>query len=455
MVRKQCEECGDWFMAASSRTRFCNKDHYRLCPICGKLVKMSKSNLANNHTPTCSYSCRVKRTQATSMERYGCKAPGNNPEARKKASQTMLARLGVPYAMQSEDVRKKSKDTLIERYGVDNIAKNPEYLEKRVKTALDRYGGVLPFNTKEAYDKMHETMRKRYGESYYVNTKEFAEAGKHNRISKLNKSFGEFLLSHSVSFEYEKTVEHKYFDFYLPENNTLVEINPAYTHCAYPNHMNDKGEFKYYSIDKIKLARELGYKSIIIYDNDDWNRILGIIAPPLISAYARDCTLFKLHKSVGEAFVDRYDVAGNCRGQVLFLGLVYHGQLVQVMSFGKSRFNPNYYVELMRFCTKPRYRIIGGLSKLYNFARNYFDLHSIICYNDLSKFSGDSYSTIGMQLLRVNPPRLVWRKGKHAITTYAEYKYYHKTKSELLDSDWIPQWDCGQSVYTDGELIIK
>lgn len=455
LIHKQCEECGDWFWAKMSKVRFCNKDHYRNCPICGKPVKMSRENLQKNYTPVCSYKCRALKTRETSIERYGCPAPGNNPKAREKASETMINKLGVPFAMQSQDVRNKSKQTMIDKYGVDNIAKNPEYLAKRVATARERYGGILPFNSKESYDKMHETMRKRYGESYYVNTKEFAEAGKHNRISKINVAFGDLLKHHTIEFEYEKTIGHKYFDIYIPESNTLVEINPAYTHSAVPNHMNDKGEFKYYSIDKCKLARESGYRSVIIYDNDDWEKLIGILSKPILSVYARDCTLYKLNEDVGKKFIDEYDVSGNCRGQTMFLGLVYHGQIIQVMSFGRSRFNSNYYVELMRFCTRPRYRVIGGLSKLYQFARTYFDLHSIICYNDLSKFDGASLTKIGLKLLKINPPRLVWRKGKKAITNYAEYRYYHKSKEEMLQDGWIPQWDCGQSVYTDGEPISR
>ena len=43
-----------------------------------------------NCNVACSYECRVKKTQKTSLEKYGCLAPGNNPEAREKSKKTMV-----------------------------------------------------------------------------------------------------------------------------------------------------------------------------------------------------------------------------------------------------------------------------------------------------------------------------------------------------------------------------
>ena len=55
------------------------------------------------------------------------------------------------------------------------------------------------------------------------------------------------------------------------------------------------------------------------------------------------------------------------------------------MTFGKSRYDKNHDVELLRLCTKPGYTVIGGASRLFSYATNEFGLNNIISYCDRSK----------------------------------------------------------------------
>ena len=89
---KKCAFCGEPFIAASSNQRYCKRPHYRTCPVCGK--QYLEDNVENLKRPpvACSYECRVKKTQQTSLERYGCKVPGNSVEAREKAKMAYLAK---------------------------------------------------------------------------------------------------------------------------------------------------------------------------------------------------------------------------------------------------------------------------------------------------------------------------------------------------------------------------
>lgn len=123
IVTKMCPFCGLPFVPNSNKQRYCKRKHYMRCPVCNKLYEVTNNENLKRLPVACSYECRVKRTQATSIEKYGCKAPGNNPEAREKAKATSIRNRGVPYAMQSKEVRDKSRDTLMREYGVDNYAK--------------------------------------------------------------------------------------------------------------------------------------------------------------------------------------------------------------------------------------------------------------------------------------------------------------------------------------------
>lgn len=35
---KKCKECGEMFLPKSPKQKYCDKDHYRPCPVCSKLV---------------------------------------------------------------------------------------------------------------------------------------------------------------------------------------------------------------------------------------------------------------------------------------------------------------------------------------------------------------------------------------------------------------------------------
>ena len=254
------------------------------------------------------------------------------------------------------------------------------------------------------------------------------------------ENFQQCLQEHNVEYESGLTIDNFTYDVLIPSSQTLI----VFADCS-------RLMPKYYYRDKVMTAREHSMNCVCVWDWDDLDKIVNIVSKPLIKVYARDCTIFKLHESVGKEFIANYDISGNCRGQSLFLGLVYHGQLIQVMSFGKSRFNKHYYVELMRFCTKPRYQVLGGLSRLYNFAINYIDLYSIICYNDLSKFSGESLDNTNLVWERDNPPRMVWNKDGKFLPSSANFKYYRKHSEDFIKEGWKCCYDCGYSVYTDGQ----
>ena len=69
-------------------------------------------------------------------------------------------------------------------------------------------------------------------------------------------------------------------------------------------------------------------------------------------------------------------------------GLLYKGDLVQVIGVGKSRFKKDEY-ELHRMCTKLNTQALGGFSKLLKS----LNLKSLITYVDLSLFNGKGYES--------------------------------------------------------------
>lgn len=449
MEEKLCKYCKLPFQPKNSNEKFCNRQHTVKCPICGSVrnVPKSKLNYILKYGPSaCSYKCRVVKTQRTSMIKYGCKAPGNNPIAREKAKETTIKRFGVPYAMMNKSVRDKLKSTIVDLYGVENASQCEAVKEKRAKTNKQRYGDVMPFNRPESYEKQHKTIEEKYGVMYASLIPHFAATNNH--VSKINLKFKSKLEKVGIQSITEKTIKNLIYDLHITDSNTLIEVNPTYTHNIIGNHWNPDGLEKYYHRDKTQLAEDNGFQCIHIWDWDNIDKIVKWLKPRK-TIDASEFDVYKLDLHVANEFLDKYHIFGSHRGQVLCIGLVKDNQIYQIMTFCKSIYNKNYYAQLCRWCTRPEYEICGGYDKLSSYASAQFGINNVIAYVDRSKFTGKDLEDIGMKLLNISPPRKIWSKGKKFINSslIVSGKSNYKSEDELLKDGWLPIYDCGQRVY--------
>lgn len=453
---KLCKFCGEEFVPDSNRQIYCKRPHYHNCPVCGKQYEVTNVENLKRPPVACSYACRAKRTRETSLKKYGCLAPGNNPAAREKAKQTCLKNNGTEYALQSKAVREKAQATILTRYGVDNVSKNDKIKEKRKATCKERYGDVLPFNLPECYAKQHDTIQKRYGVPYASLIPRVQQTSK--QISKLNKQFSNRLKEVGIDNILEFPLGKKSYDILIPDQNILIEINPTYTHNAVGNHWSDTGLDKYYHRDKSENAIHNGYRCIHIWDWDDKEKIISMLRPKL-SLDASDMRLYRLTPQATNEFLDKNDLAGRCRDQLLCLGLVKDDEIYQVMTFGRPKYDKDHSIQLMRICTKLGYSIMDGYDTITKRASEEFGVYGIISYCDRSKFTGEVYEKIGMKLLRKTPPQEVWSKGDRKITAnllrQRGYDQLFRTnygkgisnEQLMLEDGWLPVYDCGQLVY--------
>lgn len=80
------------------------------------------------------------------------------------------------------------------------------------------------------------------------------------------------------------------------------------------------------------------------------------------------------------------------------LGLYDKDELIELMSFGKSRFNKKYNTELLRLCTKKDCIVHGGASRLFKHYTTGIN-EPIISYCNESIFSGKVYTALGFSKL--------------------------------------------------------
>jgi len=496
MYTNKCVICGKEFESESKVRKICYDDHYLECPYCGVKVlwnitdrkftgckscnrknavaKRKKTMMERYGAETTLQSKYLKeKVKATNLEKYGVDNPTKSKQVRLKTENTNLKKYGFKNVMSNPDVAKKSADsrrenmneivqkirqTFLEKYGYESCFQSPEIIDKIDSTFLEKYGVRRAIQVPEFRDKMKNTMQERYGVSYYIQSDEYRN-GEHAKMSKVNQNFKKFIESKGLEVETEFNVGFKCYDFRIKDSNILLEINPTYTHNIFGNHWSQEGLSENYHKEKTELAESEGFRCINVWDWDDWEKIYCLIQPTTRRIYARKCSIFKINKEVGDEFLTNYHIQGTCRGQILYVGLVYEDELVQLMTFGKSRFNSNYDTELLRMCTKPGTSVIGGASKLFHHVIETYELSNIISYCDKSKFLGSVYEKIGMDLKSITPPQEIWSKDSRKITAnllrsrgYDQLfgTYYGKGTSNdelMIENGWLPVCDCGQKVY--------
>lgn len=351
------------------------------------------------------------------------------------------------------------KQTNLERYGVENPMYNADIAakcqESLQNSLMKKYGVNNAFKIQEIKDQIKKTMLERYGVEYYV---QCPDCNKPRNESIYNEAFKNLLEQYNIEYSQEFPLENYRYDFKV--GNTLVEINP------YPTHNSTwapygKPKDKMYHLNKSKVARENNYKCISVWDWDNSEKIVRSLVPKTV-VYARECQIDNnVSQKETDEFLNKYHFQGTCRGQKIRIGLRdNNGELMEIMTFGKARYNKNCEWELLRLCSKHGISVIGGASKIFKeFVSNYKG--SIVSYCDLSKFDGNIYEQLGFELKNPNPsPSLHWYDGERHITNnLLKMKGFDKlfgtdygkgtSNTELmLQNKFVEIWDCGQMTWT-------
>ena len=482
-----------------------------VCVICGKPVKFRSVN--KGYTDTCSRECdlalksqshkkiwtsytkeekeaRVKQMEDTREAKTGYRTPFANPDTRKQIEKTMLERYGTLYYISEEGRKRISKFGKEHRREIDKkIAKTwsektheekQEINQKRDNTCLEKFGVNNYSKTSEFHDymsskskslwqdsdwkeKVKNTNLERYGVIYACLAKHVQDSnGK--QISQSNKEFS-MLLENSGIKNVEVEFSLKKYSYDIKVGNILIEIDPAYTHNStigpyfHGKHLEPKS--KDYHQQKTKFAQENGYQCIHVWDWDQLEKVIYMLSNRE-KIYARECEVKEVDLETTKGFLNLYHLQNSCRNQEIRLGLYYKEQLVEVMTFGKPRYNSKYQWELLRLCTRPDYIVVGGANKLFSHFINQYNPLSVISYCDNSKFSGNVYTQLGMNYNGCSHPRCHWYniKTKQHITDNllcqrgadqllgTTYGKGTNNKEIMIKEGFVEVYDCGQSTYT-------
>ena len=404
------------------------------------------------------------KQKSTCFKKYGCEYYLSSKQSQEKIKRTVLNKYGVENISQLNEIKQKKIKKSIEKYGVDNVFKSDIVKRKIKSTNIKKYGFSNPMKDYSIKSKLKNTVSERYGVPYYCMTENCRNASG-VIISKINKEFSNLLSKHNIKNELEFNIENKSYDIHILNTNIVIELNPTYTHnstnpCWFNNHSKEP-LLKDYHYNKTLLANKNGYRCIHIWDWDDIEKIIKMLEIKE-KIYAKSCKIYEVPEDICNKFLNENHLQGTCKNQDIRLGLYYKDKLVQVMTFGKPRYNKKYEYELLRLCSFNKYIIVGGTEKLFKYFLSKYNPSNIISYCDNSKFSGNIYNILGFELLDYGKPSKHWynpKTKKHITDNLLRQRGYDQlfktnygkgeSNEKLMKSNgFVEIYDSGQSLYS-------
>lgn len=248
-------------------------------------------------------------------------------------------------------------------------------------------------------------------------------------------------------------------DVYVPSRKVAFEYDGIFWH-------NENNKPNDYHLKKTEECEKRGIRLFHIFE-DEWlnkqdivkSMVRDILGKATECLYARKCNVGYVNHTEGKQFMEENHLQGWCPSQIM-IGLFHKGELVSLMSFGKSRHfigNGKADYELLRFCTKRNLRVVGGASKLFKFFINNYPCKTIVSYADRRWSNGNLYDKLGFELYNRSKPNYFYvikgeRKNRFNFRKSILVKKYGcpdsmSEKEFCRQQKWYRIYDCGCLCY--------
>ena len=451
-----------------------HKNERPTCLTCGKELKNAncKNKLAKNwregFSRFCSPHCgqvneEVKnKLKTTNLNRYGNEYTFLSEEKRQLAKKTMLKRYGCEYAQQNKTIKEKSSKTMKKLYGNENALSCEKFKEKMLisirknqfkKFLNNQY--VLPLFSEDLYIQYGNNLK--YEWKCKKCSKEFLsiinfswfKQGQVKSYARCEhcypylsgfsfdeKDIVEFLktiFSGQIIENSRKIIQPYELDIYIPEKHLAIEFDGLYWH-------SDENISKNYHLNKTELCEKQGIQLIHIFENE-WltkqeivkSRLKNILGIYDKTIYARNCYIKEISNEISKKFLDENHIQGSINSKIN-IGLFFNDELVSVMTFSKPRFSKKYDYEMIRFCSKLNYHVIGAAGKLLKYFEKKYQPTSIVSYADRKWSIGNLYRKLLFSIVEKTKPNYWYWKEKSNLQNRVKFQK-HKLKNILEKYD--------------------
>lgn len=409
------------------------------------------------------------------------KCSANNPENKKikadRYKEEMLKRYGVTNTWARDETKRKIAETNLKRYGDTSHTRNDEIKSKIRESMLLSKGFRLNFpreyrrmTDEQIYDSLfvdgdvrhiHEAAKKL--NITYTSARVFLAGFDKYRKPQSRSSNAEAFFRDEITEMFQitaysgnrKILGGKEIDIWIPDHNLGIEYHGLYWHS---------GASKRHK-EKYQNAADTGISLLQFWSSeveDQHDIVMSIIASKIGKTerlYARKCAIKEISSMDHRRFCKENHLQGPA-GASVRLGLFYEGELVSVMSFGKSRYGKKYEWEMIRFCNKKFLTIVGGASKLWKYFLKSVNPESVVTYADARISSGELYDRLGFAYSHHSSPNYFYTKDFKNLESRIKYQK-HKLKDMLEHFDPCKteidnMMDNGYSIISDaGNLVYE
>jgi hypothetical protein len=416
-----------------------------LCKTCS--IPHQYLNDKGNISEYCSKECYYNDKESFNLR---CKKV-NQQEKIRKLRQTNLERYGVEYQSQRKEVKKILSKSKLEK----NNSQALEYLNNK-EWLIEQY------KTKTAVE-IAEILNVYYGTVIWYLKKYEVKIKHHINRSKIEKEIISFI--NSFNIETKTSIKgllennNLELDIFIPNFNMAIEVNGLYWHSCTSQTQKDRNRH----LTKLNLCLDKNI-SLLQFTDEEWIYKQDICKSILMNKLklntkinGRDCSVTELTTHAYKDFCITNHISGSSIASIR-LGLMYKDELVQVMSFSKSRFDKKYEYELIRLCTKKFNYVIGGTSKLFSFFKNKYYPNSIISYANRFFGEGNVYLNLDFILNGSTKPGYRWTDGNISFNRLDFQKHKLKDKLKIFDpalsetdnmfnNNYRLFWDCGHNIW--------
>lgn len=418
-------------------------------------------------------------------------ANNHKDEMVKRQKESIQKKWGVDFFPQHKDFIKKQKETKKERYGDENynnvnkMKSTKEKLygdsgynnsEKNAITRRDSFIKTLKGKTKDKFisyelDSDNITLNcslcnqdyNIYNNLFNYRTKQksvlctICNPTDNKQVSGLELDIINFVSSLvDIKTKDREVLNGKELDILIPIKNLAIEFNGLYWH-------SDIYKDKNYHLNKTIECNKKGIDLLHIFE-DEWLE-KSVIVKSIIKnklglcdkrIYARNCEIRVVNKSEEKLFLNSNHIQGFVGSNVSY-GLYHNGELISIMTFGGLRKSLGYNskngsYEMLRFCNKLNYSVVGGASKLFKHFVKKNNPKQIISYSDMRYFDGSLYNKLGFELVNQTKPNYFY-----VINHNRENRFKYRkdvlvkegfdkslTEKEIMKSRGYNRiWDCG------------
>ena len=178
--------------------------------------------------------------------------------------------------------------------------------------------------------------------------------------------------------------------------------------------------------------------------------------------FARKCYIKEISKEKANNFLNNNHIQGKSSKYLKCYGMFYKEtkKLVAVMTFSKGLANRGSDdIELSRYTTKKFHNVIGGFSKMLNYAIKENNWKEIYSYADLRLSDGNLYESNGWKMIKYVSPDYYYTDGKDVFhkslfkrknikSKFPEIYDNNLTEREMMKkTKYLRIWDCGKIKY--------